>query len=52
MNSEHQVVRKLKKDACFSFCLYYEALRGSVVSDIPCQEIWRAKAPLKVAFFI
>ena len=43
---------KLSKNGCFRVCLYYKALRENDVSDFPWQEIWRVKAPLRVAFFV
>lgn len=47
-----KVFWKLSKNGCFCVCLYYTALRENDVSDFPWQEIWRVKAPLRVAFFV
>ena len=52
VDMKDKVFWKLSKNGCFCVCLYYTALRENDVSDFPWQEIWRVKAPLRVAFFV
>lgn len=52
VDMKDKVFWKLSKNGCFHVCLYCKALRENDVLDFPWQEIWRVKAPLRVAFFV